>query len=316
MLVSLEMKRALALVATGLLWTSGCFADAPSGTGGTGDPACIDGAVGCPCYPNETCDATLVCFEGASVCVPDTCDPLVAGCPCPAEGCGDGLVCEGLLCIPSTPSTSGSGATGSGMSAGTTTNPSTTSPDPITTTVDPDSTDDVPVTVTLYFSSSLTPFTSGFGEGPSRTTVQTLCETSMSTVNSSCAQSAAIFSAGDSDSVLDLPESVGMPFQVPVQNYLGDEVAISFQDLLTNGSAMSLENWEISLSDMPGEVPTFFWTGSNADGSSGGDCVGWTALGRLSGKGGQPALSEPEYWLTNNDYLCSEPAPVLCACWN
>lgn len=200
--------------------------------------------------------------------------------------------------------------------SGTRTDPSTTSPDPITTTVDPDSTDEVPVTVTLYFSSSLTPFISGFGETPSRTTVQTLCEASMAMVNSSCAQSAAIFSAGDSDSVLDLPKTAGMPFSVPVQNYLGEEVASSFQDLLTNGSAMSLQNWEVSLADMPGEVPPFFWTGSNADGSSGGNCQGWTDTTEATGKGGQPALSDPQFWLTNNDYLCSEPAPVLCACWN
>ncbi len=314
MLRSVGMKRALALAATALLGTSGCFTDATQEGGGTGDPACVEGSVTCPCYPNDTCDASLVCFEGVKVCVPDNCNPLVAGCPCPAAGCGEGLVCEGPVCVASGPGT-GSGSSSSGSSGSLDSGSSTSN-----TTVDSSSTGNPSgaTSVTLYFSSSEMPFSSGAGPKASRVEVQNLCEMSRSSVSDSCVQSAALFSTSDSDSVLDLPTTAGMPFSVPVHSTDGTVMADSLESLLVDGSAMSLLNWGVSLPGTEGEVPEFFWCGSQANGANGSNCSGWTVTDEgINGKGGSPTLSgQPLFWLSSNDYPCNASAPVLCACWD
>ena len=81
---------------------------------------------------------------------------------------------------------------------------------------------------------------------------------------------------------------------------------------------MSLLNLGVSLADMPGQVPDFFWSGSQPDGTSGQDCDGWMAMNtEETGKGGQPTVSgQNEFWLSGNDFSCNEPAPLLCACWD
>ncbi len=313
MLRWVEMKRALALAATGLLWAGGCFTDASQESSGTGGSACTEGSLSCPCYPNNTCDGALVCFEGAQVCVPDNCSPLVAGCPCPAEGCGDGLVCEGPVCLPEGPSTSSAASSSDSGDSGRLDSGTTS-----TTTVDLSSTGERPpaTAVTLYFSSSETPFLSGTGDTQSRVTVQELCDASMSAVDLSCIQSAAVFSTNDTDSVLDLPKTAGMPFSVPVLSTNGMVIAESFAALLDQGTDMTLLNLGVSLADSPGSAPDFFWCGSSPSGASGGNCEGWTRTDTSTGKVGQPGTGMGNFWLSNNDLECSEPAPVLCACWD
>ncbi len=299
------MRIALASVVIGLLFIGGCFDDATNETGsGTGETEC-EGAVGCSCYPNGTCDAALACFADAQLCIPDNCSPIVAGCPCPADGCGGGLVCEGPVCVAegatSGSSTGASGTTASGSE-------STAS----STAADSTGASDTR-SVTLYFSSEDTPFSSGLGPLATRTEADILCAAVRLQANPECENSVALISASDSDSVRTLDERAQLPFAVPVDNTDGGEVGASIQHLLDNGAKGPLSSLGVRYADAQG-VPAFYWTGSGLMGEFHPSCDEWTSL-TSTGKGVDPSISN-QYWLSGNDFDCGTSAPLLCACWN
>lgn len=70
------------------------------GMGGAGGGGCPDGAASCPCRPDDTCDAGLICDRGFCVDDPNPCDPGTQGCPCADGMCAGGLVCQDAVCVP------------------------------------------------------------------------------------------------------------------------------------------------------------------------------------------------------------------------
>lgn len=93
------------------LVVTGCFTDVPADgpmmIGQTEGGGCVEGASGCPCYGNDTCDPGLTCAKGPNVCVPTGCQPGTAACVCD-DGfvCDNGLECEGSVCVVPGESTS------------------------------------------------------------------------------------------------------------------------------------------------------------------------------------------------------------------
>lgn len=86
------------LVALGL---AGCFSEAgidPVEQDPTGGPACIDGAVGCACYGNGSCDPGLQCEAELQRCIPEGCTPGAAACVCAAGECDAPNECKDGLC--------------------------------------------------------------------------------------------------------------------------------------------------------------------------------------------------------------------------
>ncbi len=97
----------------------GCFSD-PNPTGA----ACPDGASGCSCYGNGTCDADLVC-NADSNCVAQDCQDGSVECPCYGNGtCDAGLACEDNICRRTTGG-SGTSVSGSGSATSTSADPTT-----------------------------------------------------------------------------------------------------------------------------------------------------------------------------------------------
>ena len=169
----------------------------------------------------------------------------------------------------------------------------------------------------MYFSSSDSLFSSGYaGAADARAGAQNLCDTSMAMLDldPACTHSAALMSTGVDDSVLELETTAEMPFSLPVFATGGMMIADSFQDLLTNGTRAILPSLGVSYANTTG-APDYFWTGSQSTGATGNNCEGWTVL-EGEGKAGQPPVGSGEFWLTNNDFPCSMPAPLLCACWD
>ncbi|MBK8716626.1 MAG: hypothetical protein IPN32_18010 [Deltaproteobacteria bacterium] len=70
-----------------------------TGVGSTSQ-ACAAGDAGCDCYPNATCNDSLVCDPATMLCVPDDCVSATQGCPCIEAQCLPGLMCDGGLCQP------------------------------------------------------------------------------------------------------------------------------------------------------------------------------------------------------------------------
>jgi len=94
------------LVACAAFLLTGCFSDPQPA------PAeCVDGASGCSCYGNGTCDESLVCNTDNN-CVATDCQDGRLECPCYGNGtCDSGLVCTSNICQPQ--STGGTGVPGS-----------------------------------------------------------------------------------------------------------------------------------------------------------------------------------------------------------
>jgi hypothetical protein len=57
----------------------GCFGDSTPIGGGDGGAStgagCVAGQSGCPCYPNDTCDAGFTCVVEADTCITEGCTP-------------------------------------------------------------------------------------------------------------------------------------------------------------------------------------------------------------------------------------------------
>jgi hypothetical protein len=98
------------LISTAL--ANGCFTEASSSEDGGG---CPDGAAGCNCYGNDTCDGGLECVEGK--CYEPDCQPGSELCRCVAGLCLGDLVCVENVCRP--PSDDGTGGDGGGDGDGT-----------------------------------------------------------------------------------------------------------------------------------------------------------------------------------------------------
>jgi hypothetical protein len=99
-------------------------ASASSGSGGSGSTTatpCEPGALGCDCYPNQTCNTGLECAAGNCQQVGCTQGSLNCGC---FEGmCFGELVCDGGVCRPDTGGTSTGTTSASGGSTGATCSP-------------------------------------------------------------------------------------------------------------------------------------------------------------------------------------------------
>lgn len=80
----------------------GCFKDGGGNdeAGSSGETgSCADGAQGCDCYGNGTCDPGLECSN--DVCVPENCDEGSQDCNCYGNGtCNADLECMGGICVP------------------------------------------------------------------------------------------------------------------------------------------------------------------------------------------------------------------------
>lgn len=116
----------------------GCFSDPdPAGA------SCANGASGCSCYGNGTCDADLICNADGN-CVAQDCQDGSIECPCYGNGtCDAGLTCDDNICRPMSGG-SGTSASGSASATSTTTSPpptsgSTSSVDTGSTITDPTS---------------------------------------------------------------------------------------------------------------------------------------------------------------------------------
>ena len=108
---------------------AGCFTEPVDSTPSTtSDDMCDDGALGCECRDDGTCDAGLACDPAALRCVPEGCQPGEFACTC-ADGelCMDPLVCEVGICMspgggpPAGPTTGDDDASTSGISGATAT---------------------------------------------------------------------------------------------------------------------------------------------------------------------------------------------------
>lgn len=87
---------------------AGCGDDGDEQSAAADTGLAMRGEDGGPCYPNNTCNADLVCAEG--VCVPDPVPSGQAGGSCTAEGtCDPGLTCAQGRCVndASEPGTAG-----------------------------------------------------------------------------------------------------------------------------------------------------------------------------------------------------------------
>jgi hypothetical protein len=104
----------------------GCFTEVgvePGDGGQTSGSSCIEGAVGCECYGNETCDPGLACETELGRCIPEDCTPGEAACVCAGGRCDAPSECNSGICEtpgadddgddggPSTQSASGSDGT-------------------------------------------------------------------------------------------------------------------------------------------------------------------------------------------------------------
>lgn len=99
----------------------GCFKD----TGGAeGSGGCPEGTMGCACYGNGTCDASLECREGA--CVPVGCTAGSEDCVCVDGECLGDLACTDGVCTPPSGGTGETGDTGTTTDETGTTDTSTT----------------------------------------------------------------------------------------------------------------------------------------------------------------------------------------------
>mgnify|MGYP007011835334 FL=1 len=127
-----------------------CFGEAPVVGGQTTGEPCPEGAQGCSCYPNGTCDGGLECEPTLALCIPTGCAPGERDCVCMNGSCAPPWVCEAGICgdgststSATTLETSGSSGAESGSTSGKTTETSVSSTvADDTTTEDPSETED------------------------------------------------------------------------------------------------------------------------------------------------------------------------------
>lgn len=116
------------LLATACFNPSSSTGSGPQGTSndsgtsvGSTSQGCAVGDAGCDCYPNATCNDSLLCDDATMLCVPDDCVSATQGCPCIESQCLPGLVCDAGLCQPGaadTGSSTGAGGDSSSSSGG------------------------------------------------------------------------------------------------------------------------------------------------------------------------------------------------------
>jgi hypothetical protein len=98
--------------ASSLGGSTGPSGGAAQQTGGDSSPAagqsnCAEGTLGCACYGNQTCNASLICQAGLC----QTCDAGTKGCACYGnQTCNAGLSCNSNTCVE----LGGSGGSGNG----------------------------------------------------------------------------------------------------------------------------------------------------------------------------------------------------------
>lgn len=134
----LSAVSALRWTAVFALWLTGCFTEEPPPSAGTTTgPSCVEGAIGCECYGNGTCDAGLECDAGAQLCIPSGCTPGELACRCDDDQlCTDALQCQQGVCVePGPPPATDDGDSTTGPPPATDDGPATT-----TMTTDPDTT--------------------------------------------------------------------------------------------------------------------------------------------------------------------------------
>ncbi|WP_165778793.1 DUF1554 domain-containing protein [Leptospira perolatii] len=81
----------------------------------------------------------------------------------------------------------------------------------------------------------------------------------------------------------------------------------------TNASALFNFPLSAGFSPTPGSPTNFFWSGLTTSWLSGGECVGWTAVGGTAGAGDMISTTNTSVSASTGLFGCASPAyPILC----
>ncbi len=118
----------------------------------------------------------------------------------------------------------------------------------------------------------------------------------------------AFISIDSNDAIINFPDHYGVPTTWAICSPNGDVVAYNWYDLLDGTIIDELQNL--------GVCDSFWWSGSNADGScdSLNTCNGWTN-GSNSSNGRSGAHNTDKDWMCSNDRNCNNKLHLLGLCW-